>query len=86
MRSFYSAPEITDTTNCIYKHVDVFALGVIIWEMFCHIRQRACDALGVDVIVKIRNGERPAIGQVPETVGASRIPLRELIQGCWEQG
>ena len=75
-------------TNRIYKCADAFAFGMIVWEMFCIDRQRAFSGSlnDLDVISKIRNGERPAIERVPETVGASRIPLRELIQGCWAQG
>jgi hypothetical protein len=65
------APEVDDN---IYDFTDVFAFGVVVWELFAKPRGR---------LVKPAKDQRPNLSMVPSEVCG--VDMRNLIANCWKQ-
>ncbi|EFJ41120.1 hypothetical protein VOLCADRAFT_98918 [Volvox carteri f. nagariensis] len=80
----YIAPEAFDVcNNRITDRVDVYALGIIIWEMLAGVRPWAGLHIVVIALSVAIYRKRPPLEAVPR----DRCPpkLRLLIESCWEQ-
>ncbi|GIL85301.1 hypothetical protein Vretifemale_13902 [Volvox reticuliferus] len=79
----YVAPEVFDVHNfTITDRVDVYALGVILWEMLAGQRPWEGHNIVVVAVVVAMHHRRPPLGVLSET----RCPpkLRSLIRACWD--
>ncbi|EFJ43758.1 hypothetical protein VOLCADRAFT_96096 [Volvox carteri f. nagariensis] len=80
----YMAPETFSETNCVVTdRMDVFALGMILWEMLAGVRPwRGLNLIQVAVAVALMHQRPPLEALAPE-----RCPrkLRNLIEGCWDK-
>ena len=78
----YMAPEMMTGAGGRTRYspaVDVYSLGVLIWELV-HQRQPYADEAGIKqfaLMFSIQSGHRPPIGR-----GCS-LGLRELLEACW---
>ncbi|GIL56597.1 hypothetical protein Vafri_11937 [Volvox africanus] len=79
----YMAPEVLNTSNRIITHrVDIYAFGVILWEMLAGVRPWAGFEM-VQVAASVALGrQRPPLG----VLSTDRCPprLKALIQSCWD--
>ena len=66
----YNSPPVLDFT-------DVFALGMITWEVFADEAPFSKQLNDEAVKKAVCNGERPDLNKVPQQYHA-------IIQGCWE--
>ncbi|ALC39689.1 Takl1 [Drosophila busckii] len=77
----YAAPEVFDANNFSTKS-DIYSFGIIFWEVLT--RKRPYDQLLLTLeklIEHIREGERPAIGDIPFKL----INWKPLIKNCWHE-
>ncbi|GIL76861.1 hypothetical protein Vretifemale_6388 [Volvox reticuliferus] len=80
----YMAPEVLNIDNCAVTHrVDIYAWGVILWEMLAGFRPWAGLTL-VQIAAAVTFGrQRPPL----ELLRPERCPpkLKSLIQRCWDE-
>ncbi|GIM04032.1 hypothetical protein Vretimale_8663 [Volvox reticuliferus] len=78
------APEVLNIDNCAVTHrVDIYAWGVILWEMLAGFRPWAGLTL-VQIAAAVTFGrQRPPL----ELLRPERCPpkLKSLIQRCWDE-
>lgn len=74
----YMAPEMFDESETYYTSVDVYSLGLILWELWYG--QRVFSECGtiMQLVEKIKKGDRPEQLENCEPI------LRTLMQDCWQ--
>ena len=76
----WMAPEFNDKANTkVNQRCDVFSYGMVLYELFTHELPFSDTHELVDVLTKIRAGERPSL---PHTIP---LHIKELIESCWKQ-
>ncbi|KAG2454142.1 hypothetical protein HYH02_001178 [Chlamydomonas schloesseri] len=80
----YMAPETLNALNrVVTHHVDMYALGVMMWEMLAGQRPWAgANIVQIACAVGMRNA-RPPLASIPE--GRCPPALQRLIGQCWDQ-
>lgn len=76
----WMAPEFNDKANTkVNQRCDVFSYGMVLYELFAHELPFSDTHELVDIVSKIRAGERPQLQK--------KIPLhiKELTESCWKQ-
>jgi serine/threonine protein kinase len=78
MSLFWAAPEMLRQKKVVTKCVDIYAFGVIMWEVMA-MRSPYAHSTCIDVINFVTSGQREAI--------PSHCPgiIRDLIGRCWSQ-
>jgi len=74
----FQAPEVYNEPP-VLDYTDVFALGMMTWEMFADVMPYANKISDEAVKKAVCNGERPDLNMVPQK-------CRDVIKQCWEHG
>lgn len=77
----YSAPELSDVDGTTSRSADMYAFGIMAWEVLSGTRPFP-SMTDTQACVQMVQGVRPDISKLPDNTAPG---LRSMIEDCWNQ-